>query len=608
VGLRPLDVDEGLLFFGRQGQVTDLLQGLHEHRFVGVVGGSGSGKSSLLRAGVIPTLKAGYLVQDSDHWLIAIMKPGQNPLFNFTSAIVQQVDPRATAASIDAHVQGVMEGGAQVLLDLIRPLREKNSSNFFLLVDQFEELFRFATIQHGGKGHADEAIDFVNIILELSQQTEVPFHVVLTMRSDFIGDCAQFFGLPEALNKSQYLVPRMNRVQLKQAIEGPAILHGTRVDQPLLSRLLNEVGRFRDELPVLQHALLRMWDHEQRVDGSGALDLQDLGSIGGLDKALSQHADEALEGMEPKERQLSKSMFQALTEIDDHGRKIRRPVLFSELQELTGATAQGIMHVVQQFVRDGRSFLVLSPTADGKDQVLDISHESLIRQWDQLGEWVDEEGESAAMYGRLAEAAHLHALGKGDLLAGTALHSMLEWRNSFRPSAIWAKRYGSGFEGVMVYLNESGAAEEQLRRKERAARTRLRVLVASIMGLLLIIAVGGFVLLRRTQKQKELADRAKQEAEAATKNALAETDKTARALEQANENLEKFHRAERAKLILELEALQKKGLVIMKVNGCPREIIEKMKGILETFGQAGHQDEEAAEWTERVTALETYCP
>jgi energy-coupling factor transporter ATP-binding protein EcfA2 len=467
VGLRPFDVDESLLFFGRNDQTLELLQRLHKHHFVAVVGSSGCGKSSLLRAGLIPALKAGYLVDDSDNWFIAIMKPGQNPLYNLAESLLLQVNPQPDLTAVSGLVQKIEEEGADAILNVISQIRKENNTNFFLLVDQFEELFRFSMDQKD-IDKKDEAIDFVNIILELSKQSVVPFYVVITMRSDFIGDCSQFFGLPEAMNKSQYLVPRLNRVQLKTVIEGPAKLYGGKLDSALTSLLLNELGKVKDELPLLQHALMRIWDYEEKINKSGALDLEDYSKIGGIEKALSNHADEALKEMSETELKITKTIFQALTSIDENGRKIRRPVLLSQLKELTGADEEQLLKIIKNFIDDKRSFLMINNVGDTIDKIIDISHESLIRQWNTLSKWVDEEGKSVANYIQLAVASKLYQLKRRDFLQGTELQISLDWKEKFQPSAIWANRYREGFDDAIEYLNKSKA----IRDKEEAERIR----------------------------------------------------------------------------------------------------------------------------------------
>ena len=175
------------------------------------------------------------------------------------------------ADDVTLFLQKINEEGVHAILNYVAHYRIEKNENFFLLVDQFEELFRFAMDQKDD-GRKNEAIEFVNIILALSQQRIIPFYVVITMRSDFIGDCAQFNDLPEAMNESQYLVPRLNRTELKTAIEGPAKLYGGKLNPALTSRLLNETVRLKDELPLLQHALMRMWECETQRTNIGEME------------------------------------------------------------------------------------------------------------------------------------------------------------------------------------------------------------------------------------------------------------------------------------------------------------------------------------------------
>jgi membrane-bound inhibitor of C-type lysozyme len=404
----------------------------------------------------------------------------------------------------------MMEEGADPILNIIVPLRKVSNINFFILVDQFEELFRFAFDQND-ISKKDEATNFVKIIMELAQQNVVPFYVVITMRADFIGDCAQFIGLPEAMNKSLFLVPRLNRVQLKMVIEGPAKLYGGKLNPSLTSRLLNELDKVKDELPVLQHALMRIWDHEIFKDKNGELDLEDYKSIGGLEKALSIHADEALTGMSMEQKTMTKKLFQALTTIDENGRKIRRPVLFSQLEKLTLGTEGQLLNIIDHFIKDKRSFLTINKAANSKEKVIDISHESLIRQWDTLSNWVDEEGESASMYLHLIEATNLQKQDKKDFLIGSELQLALEWRDKFKPSAIWADLYKKGFEECMAYLKASEDERTHIYNVEKVRKKNRRYLVIAVIGLLLIVATDGiYSLLHEAKKKQDKLEKEKQ--------------------------------------------------------------------------------------------------
>jgi len=501
VGLRPFETSESLLFFGRQAQTMEILQRLHQYHFVAITGGSGSGKSSLIKAGVIPRLKAGYLVNINDHWIISVMKPGQSPINNLVDAILDQFDhknnglDKISSATIKEKIR---EQGTDAIIDVLKLLL-RNNSNFLLLADQFEELFRFC-IDNKDLSKKDEAIDFVNILLELSKQTELPIYVIITMRSDFIGDCAQFYGLPEAMNQSQYIVPRLNRIQLENIIEAPIRLYSGNINPALTARLLNDSHLVKDELPLLQHALMRIWETEKIIDHNGELDLGDYKRIGGIEKALSNHADEALRGMSAAELDLTKKIFQALTAIDENGRKIRRPAHISELHEVTGADTNTLLSIIDCFIEGNKNFLVKNKINDENDLLIDISHESLIRQWNKLDGWVDEEAESAKMFLRLSEATRLYQQKKKDLLARNELNQMLQWFYSFKPNKLWAQRYNSEYENNIQYLKES----EKEEKKQRSIKLRnRRLLVAALIVVIIIISAFAYSIYQNDIRNKK---------------------------------------------------------------------------------------------------------
>ena len=455
VGLRPFYSRDSLYYFGRTQQSHALLQQLYAHRFVAVIGSSGCGKSSLVRAGLIPNLEAGFLVQDRDLWKIATFKPGDAPLYNLTAAMASATESEATPGSVEGWVQNIQSRGGHVLADRLRAAIDGDDSNLLVVVDQFEELFRFQ--QARTTRVREEAADFVAILLHLGQQTVTPVYIVLTMRSDFLGECDAFQGLPEAMNKSQYLVPRLTRQQRREAILGPIRLAGADITPRLMDRLLNESLDGGDDLPVLQHALMRTWNAWHLAGGVGAIDLDHYEASGTLRHALRRHADEALENLDTESLLIAKRMFQALTETDAANRRIRRPAHLSRIAAIFGesVTPERVMTLIERFNGDNRNFLVLSARNAAGDFLVDISHESLIRQWKTLADWVDEEADSIRIYRRLAESSELHAAGKAGLYKETDLLVALDWQHQQQPTAEWATRCQADFHQVMDFLAQS---------------------------------------------------------------------------------------------------------------------------------------------------------
>jgi energy-coupling factor transporter ATP-binding protein EcfA2 len=489
VGLRPFEASEGLLFFGRRDQTMELLERLHKTRFLSVVGSSGCGKSSLIRAGLIPKLKAGFLVEERDRWVIAAMKPGDAPLENLAASMLEAAGEGQGVASTDEFVEAIRTSGAQAVTRRVAPFIEHADANVLLLIDQFEEIFRFG-LHTDSQERRDEAADFVSIVLALAKQRELPFYVVTTMRSDFLGDCDNFYGLPEAMNRSQYLVPRLTRRQRQEAIEGPVRLFGSSISPRLLDRLLNDVGEESDQLPVMQHALMRTWEDWEQ-GRRGPLDLANYEAVGTIKDALSGDADKALEGMTAEELWITQRMFQALTDRDARGRRIRRPAHLSEIEAITGAGREKVLEIIERFRSGGRSFVNLGGDKLGGDPVIDISHESLIRQWKRLGDWVDREAESRATYLRVADTAALHKEKKAKLWGNPDLQIALDWREKVKPNRAWAERYHPGFDAAMSFLDKS--------------RTYRRLKLAVAFALLLI-ACAAFVVDNYRRHRAQIAE------------------------------------------------------------------------------------------------------
>src|SRR5258708_6823700 len=207
----------------------------------------------------------------------------------------------------------------------------------------------------------------------------------------------------------------------------------------------------------MEHALMRTWEYWAHEGSVGAIDLPHYLAIGGVKEALSRDADSALEGLSPEERILTAQLFQALTDTDAGNRRVRRPVRMSELEEVTGASRGQIQRIIERFREGGRSFLIVQQHAGGGGVIIDICHESLIRQWKALGGWAGEEAESKRVYLDLVNAVER----KKALLHDSDLQVALDWRQRSKPTEPWARRYDPRFGEAMAFLDASQA--ERLR-------------------------------------------------------------------------------------------------------------------------------------------------
>ncbi len=517
-GLRPFTSEEDYLFFGREEQVRELIDSLQQHRFVAVVGSSGSGKSSLVRCGLLSEIQGGMMVDAGSEWEIAVMQPGGDPLANLAQSLIDSElydDGDESLHQIMATINRSVNG----LVNAVKQSDIENSTNLLLVVDQFEEIFRF---HETGKDGDEKAPDFIQWLLHAVQQDEVPIYVVLTMRSDFLGDCSRFTGLAEMINDGEYLVPKLNRDQLLQAIEGPAKVAGGNVNRRLTQRLLNDVGDQADQLPVLQHALMRTWDHttERHGASSAEMDLEDFDAIGGMENALSTHADEVLAEIQSHHEDLDTDafacrVFKALTEKGDDNRGIRRPTSLQDLEAISAAPRDLLEEIINAFRAPGRTLLMPPARTELADEtVIDISHESLMRVWQQLARWVDDESQSARIYERLADTAALWKLDKAGLYRDPDLQIAIGWMENERPNAAWASRHTGDFGLALDFLEQSDASQhaaereaeearerelkqaqelaesQELRAKEQAKSIKRFRLLSGVIGIVALIAIG----------------------------------------------------------------------------------------------------------------------
>jgi ABC-type oligopeptide transport system ATPase subunit len=555
-GLRPFTVDECHLFFGREGQVDEILVKLAQNRFVCVMGYSGSGKSSLMYCGLVPVLFGGFVTHSGPNWHIIVTRPGTAPIQNLAESIVEYLISNNRIATEDkavhkAIIHSVLRSGSNGLVEVSRYLQEHKLENVFFMIDQFEELFRF----HEGVPE-DEAFndsqEYVNLILTAIQQQDTPVYTAVTMRSDFIARCSVFPGLTQKINQSNYLVPQMTREQKKMAIEGPVAVGGGRISQRLVKKLLNDMGKNQDQLPILQHALMRTWDYwvANREEGE-PMDLRHYNAVGKVSQALSQHANESFEELSPRDKEIAEVLFKSITEKSVDNKGMRRPSKLSLVAELADADAEEVMSVVEHFRKPGRSFLMPAHYIPlTSDSVIELSHESFMRIWNKLDGWVEEEFESAQMYKRLSDAAAMYQIGKTGLWRPPDLQLALNWQKKQRPTREWAQRYDEAFERAIVFLDTSRITyEAELKNQEMLQKRMLRRARATaiILGIAALIAMlfftFGYLQTIEAEKNALLADQRRLEAEKQT--TLAEKQRLA-AVYQENKANEERSKAELA--------------------------------------------------------------
>lgn len=554
VGIRPFEKDDWPVFFGRESLSNELLYRLETNRFVAVVGSSGSGKSSVVKAGLLPLLQDHKVMRRAEEWITVICRPGDDPCGSLARRLVaadhrmkDNSDTKQMSVAADL-MRAVLRTSDRGIIPVLEGFELPATTHILIVVDQFEELFGFREAAVSDPKAPEEAERFVTCILDSCKEPIQPLSsnlpanlaqriwVVLTMRSDFIGHCEIFPALSKKVSESQFLVPVLDPEQKRKAIIRPSLATEIEAatyspftfDDGLVSIIVNESGTRIDQLPLMQHALMRTWTIAARRAKEGdaetiRLTEKDYDSIGRINKALSEHADAAFAELTHDDRDgrkaaIARRLFLLLCDVSPEGKITRRRPTVDEVMKVAQASVNEVKTIVEAFQRDNRNFIVIRPTGEFTQNTrLDVSHEALLRQWGMLNSseapaleapvapevnsnkarpnrlwrslqkwllihtgqqrnsdmaraargWLAEERDAATELLRLRQDCELHAQGRGDLLDNIDLARVAEWQERNRPSEDWAQRYLDGkgtWKCIEDFISDSRASVSLIRR------------------------------------------------------------------------------------------------------------------------------------------------
>lgn len=552
-GLRPFGEDDAPWFFGRSEETRSLLDRLSYHRLIAVVGSSGCGKSSLVHASLIPALRAGYDSPNAGEWRIAKMRPGSNPIGSLSEGLLPLAGlPGVAPSKMLDRIDRTLRQGSLGVVKAIRNAREHipEDAKIVILVDQFEELFTIAA--RNPDLYSGEIREFVNLLLDSAWTNECAIHVVLTMRSENLGMCARFGDLATAINNGLFLVPKLSNDRVRDVIELPL---EEDIEPALVTKLINELNGERDDLPLLQHALMRLWEAREKRDPSSPVSFEDLDAVGDIGETISRQIDdEIFANLDKKERDTVYALFLEITEVGEDSQMNRRPRSFGELLPRVDCDEATLRSLIDAFREERRSFL--QPSREEcrfieADTMIDISHESLIRQWDGLNKRARERMQ-------LAEEIDLIGATARDWVKHGRAEDYLESNGLKveRAGQLARARPMDFSQEMRSFIKES----DQRLQLERVRKRHLRLAFA--LGAAIIAAVVVYALFDRAQvRAKAALEVAKAEAKAiseaasaAESKALAEAAEAKAALEVAKAEAKAIAEAAEAKAISEAAA------------------------------------------------------
>jgi energy-coupling factor transporter ATP-binding protein EcfA2 len=507
-GLLYFDIDDAPLFFGRERVTNELLDHLWQHRFLAVVGASGSGKSSVVRAGVIPALRKGAVEingRSSRDWHIHIITPGDEPLKALAATLTRDSESVTATATLLADLQ---TSSQSLDLFLYRQMAGQVDTRLLLVIDQFEELFTQCDDLEVRRLLVENLVTAVNS----GQQGRLT--LILTLRADFYAQAVPFEGLRPLLETQQKIVGAMTSDELRQAIEQPVAKEGWTFEPGLVDRLLTDVGDEPGALPLLSHALLETW---RRREGRTLTHAGYVAS-GEVAGAIATTAQRTFDSLTPEQQAMARQIFLQLTELgegtEDTRRRVARARLNNQLERA------GLVTEVLTILADARLVMTDEDSAE-------VAHEALIRKWTTLHGWQDESRDDLRLQRRLeADAREWAALDRDEsyMYRGGQLGQVQEWlaqetsdlhalekefvdASVARQERIAAEREAQQqreLETARRLAEEAAAREQAERSRSRATQQALIVVI-----LFLVIAVGaavyGFVQRNEALRQSRLS-------------------------------------------------------------------------------------------------------
>ena len=520
VGLAPFEEGDASLFFGRSAQIAAAVHRLRDRPAIAVIGPPGVGKSSFVRAGLVPALK-----RSGEVWEALTLRPGRSPL----TALASLLGP--LLASPASGVEPVTEnfklarriaaepGFAGVVL---RARARKDSSHLLCVVDQLEELFTVVT-------DAAERHAFIAAVLGLADDPAAPVRLVITMRSDFLDRCSEDARLMARLSEGLFFLGPLGPETMREAISGPAELAGYQFESPaIVDELVAQLQGKRGALSLLQFSLARLW--ERRDTSTQRLTQEAYREAGGAAGPLPKHADDALAELDPELLVLARAILLRLVTAE----RTRALVTLAEMKELHPDHDE-LTEVIDELVKAG----LVSVQPHGRAPTMELAHESLTYTWPTLERWLEERAEDLAFVERLKPAASAwdHRVRSGATL----------WRGT---DAEQAQRFAARYRGPLSDAQREFLLEV-VATKRRALNRRRASVVGTIAFLAMLAAgsLGGLVFLKQSRDDAVAHAQAAQAAESLARHAMEVTEH--RALEAAQAAAAKALVAERTRQELE---------------------------------------------------------
>lgn len=616
IGLRPYLKEENDYFYGRDREVERLLQILQKDKLVTLIGASGSGKSSLINAGLIPRLEKGFLAQAGKQWAICNFRPGISPFENFAYSLTSEgcltLDGKANTEDYGLYLQILEDLGSLGLTEIYSKSEINNKKNLLVVIDQLEDLFTFNRFFNSNESEQDDLL--FDIVARTAKIKDTAIYFALVIQSEYFSNLSQYTKLQEIISKSQYAIPNLTQLAISEIIENTFLNQGLGFTNDAFESIIEPLLTDSTLLPNFQFLISQLILSKTSYvsNENQKFNIDDINKLGGLSYCIQKFFDATYRSLDDKEKSKFEKINKALYgfEIENDGKY----ETVEKISEISGLTTREISEIIFRFKETiDESFEIVPRTITGvkKNQLRDLNPDDILsnkyyfqRNWKQEKDWFKEEEESFKSFKYFSELTENFNSGKASLLFTPELELAEEWIKNKYHNANWAKKYSFNYQNTINYINRSITHHQQNREREENRLKRKKKttrIVVSVMSLLVIIAFGLFInstfAERRALESKEKADiNAKLANDARKKASLAREKAESLRIEaeMARENAESEKiLAVKARERAELE--RSRALIANKKANDQTQIAKKQKEVAESERERAENERKNAE-------------
>lgn len=504
IGLRAFKKEESDFFYGRKKEVENLLLILQKDKLVTLIGSSGSGKSSLINAGLIPRLEKGFLAQAGNQWAICKFRPGISPIENLSYSLTSDgslsLEGKANTEDFGQYLKTIKDSDSLGLTEIYKKSQIFNKKNLLIIIDQLEDMFKYKRFFDSSESDQDDLL--LNLVSRTIKMKDTAIYFVLVIQSEHFSNLTQYVKLQEIISKSQYAIPNIKKATINEIVKNHMLPKKLIFSNEAIEYIHEKLDDDSSLLPNMQFLFKQLiknnqLDKNQKQNIIGIPDIKDIGGLKNCIQYVFEDTYRSLSEIDQKSfEKINKALYHFEISSDGKYNTIQKISLISGLSI---KDVSRLIIVFKDTLEDSYEVIQKSITGVKNNQIKLLASDDILsnkyqsqRNWKQESIWANQEEEGFKSYFTLAKLTEKFNFGKASLLISPELEMAQEWIQNTDHSLNWSRKYGLNYQNTIDYINRSIETDKLNRTKEEKRLKRKKTLtrqVTSTMGVLMVLLI-----------------------------------------------------------------------------------------------------------------------